>query len=286
VTPLLRDRPGIVCFAIGATLLPPIVLSSVTGLAVSELWSSHAESDRLLLVSGGAGLLETARLTLPFWRAAGVALVPSLALLTFGSLFVWSAALDAFRHDEPLRPRDVAASSVVHVGRLAALYGVFLVARAGVVGVTVLLVQGIAPALARDGSERTQSLVAYGAAAVGLCLLELVRIAHDLSTAATVRHDAPVITSIITALGAFRDRFARLLARRLPYVVAAALLIVLATLGAAPFWESGAALVLRAGLHQTALAGLVVLRLAWLRGLLDEVGERSLTTQVDEPSDL
>ena len=61
---------------------------------------------------------------------------------------------------------------------------------------------------------------------------------------------------------------------------------VLATLGAAPFWESGAALVLRAGLHQTALAGLVMLRLAWLRGLLDEVGERSLTTQVDEPSDL
>lgn len=284
--PSLFDRRGVLGFALAASLLPPIALAALSGIAVSEIWSQHPESDRLLFANGGGGILETVRLSVSFWRGAGIALVPTAGLLAFGSLFVWSAVLDAFCHDDRLRPRDVAASSVVHVGRLAALYGVFLLLRAGAIGVTVFLVQGIAPAITRDGSERSQTLGAIGAGVVGLALLELLRVLHDLASVAAVRHEASLLTTLISALGAFREGFFQLCARRLPYALGALSLLVGATLAASTLWESGTAIVGRALLHGAALAGVLVLRAAWLHGLFAHVERPPLTTQIDEPSDL
>lgn len=284
--PALFERRGVLGFAVAATLFPPILLATFAGIAVSEIWAQHPESDRLLFADGGGGILETVRLSLSFWRGAGTALVPTAGLLAFGSLFVWSAVLDAFRHDEPLRPRDVAAASVVHVGRLAAVYGIFLVLRAALVGITVYLIQAVAPAIARDGSERAQTLTAIGAGLVGLGLLELVRIVHDLASVVVVRHEAGLWTTLLTALGAFREGFFRLCARRLPYLVAALGLLASTSLAASAMWESKPALLGRAVLHAAALGGVVLLRAAWLHGLFAHVDRPPLTTQVDEPSDL
>lgn len=284
--PSLFERRGVLGFALAATLLPPIVLAAVSGIAVSEIWSQHPESDRFLFVAGGGGILETARLSLPFWRGAGIALVPTAGLLAFGSLFVWSAVLDAFRDSDRRRPRDVAASAVVHVGPLAALYGIFLLLRGATLGIAVFLVQGIAPAVARDGTERAQTFAALGAALVGLGLLELVRVLHDLASVAAVRHGAPLLTTLITALGAFREGFFGLCARRLAFATGALLLLLGASLAASTLWEGQAAIVGRALLHGGALAGVLLLRAAWLHGLFAHVDRPPLTTQIDEPSDL
>jgi len=276
----------VLAFAVGATLLPPVALSAIAGVAVSEIWSQHADSDRFLFSSGGAGLLETARLSVAFWRGAGLVAVPTAGLMAFASLFVWSAVLDAFCHDERLRPRDVASSSVVHVGRLAAVYGVFLLLRAATIWITIVLVQGVAPAVARDATERSQTLVAVAAGLAGLMLLELVRVLQDLTSVAAVRHEQSLVTTLITALGAFRDGFFALCARRAPFALASAALLVGATLGASAMWESAPAVLGRALCHGAALTGLLVLRAAWLRGLFAHLVRPPLTTQVDEAIDL
>jgi hypothetical protein len=272
----LSARSGSLAFAVFATLLPTWLLSSVFGVAVSEVWAQHLDSDRLLFRDGSALLLETVRSSMPFLRGVGTLTAPTLAALTFVSLFVWSALLDVLARpaSDRLRPADFAAASTRHVGVFAVLFAVFLILRGLLLGVTVFLVQGIAPAIARDATERGQTIAALVAALVGWTLLEGLRLLQDLITVACVRHETSLAAAALSALGVFRDRFGALVLRKALYLFGVALVVGVAVLAPSSLWEQRGAIFLRALVHQGALALLVVGRAAWLTFLLEEIGPK------------
>jgi hypothetical protein len=272
----LFGRSGALSFTVFATLVPTWLLGSIFGVAVSEIWSQHRESDRLLFRDGGALLLESVRSSMPFLRGVGTLTGPTLAALTFVSLFVWSGLLDALARPvgTRLRPSEFAAATTRYVGNFAAIFAVTLLLRAALIGVTIFLVQGIAPAIARDASERGRTFAAVGAALVGWGLLEGLRLLQDLTTVVCVRHDASLASAGLSALGVFRDRFARLVLRKGVYFLASSLVVAVAVLAPTSFWEQRFALFARVGIHQLALAALVVLRAAWLTFLLEEIGPK------------
>ena len=282
--PTLWQRRGVLAGAVVATVAPAAGLAVVFGVSVSEVWAHHLLSDRLLFAGGGGRLVETVRLSLPFWRGVGTLALPTLAGLVFLSLFVWSAVLDSLCHGDRLRPRDVATSATLHVGNFAALYGIFLLARGAVALFTATLMTAVAPAVARDASERSKSFAVLAAALVGVVLLELLRLLHDLSTAAVVRHQDTLGASLLTALDVFRERLPALVLRRLGYTAGFLGLLVGTLWLGTTLWESTSALLARTCLHLAAIAAAIVLRAGWLRGMLCEVASHELPPRaLDEP---
>jgi hypothetical protein len=276
------DRPWAMLLPWAWIALPSLAVGLVAGELVGAIWGHRFEGDWLLWRPGAFELLETARLL----RREGEVLLSlgPWAVLAYSLLGLapWAAAVVAFARPEVTGPAARLARAVERVPALTFVYGLGLVGR--VLGLLVGLAIGglLAPAISGP-SLQLEAAIKVVAALVAALLVAVVRVWHDLATAAAVRHQSGGREASITALSVLRSRFPRAMIGWGARLAAGAALVALAALATGSLsLASSRSVALVLLIHQLVIGALVALRCAWLADAVELVGRPLFADFFDE----
>ncbi|MFO0659328.1 MAG: hypothetical protein U0165_05790 [Polyangiaceae bacterium] len=263
----LDSRRRTVIAAALLTALPGWLTGFVTKSVASVTLAGAARGDAVLGDPGAVWLIELLRLNARNIQAA-LSITPWAAIaFAYVALVTWTMVLASFVSER--EDTSVVAFGASRVSSMSVVLAIWLLIRAAIVWLLAVFVGWLAPLIASSPNEKALTLTQAGFGLPFVVLFLLVRVPHDLSYAACVRHQEKGPSAIITGLSACRYEWRAALGAWVLRFGASALVLAVSTVFTVVLdIRSPWSMPLSMLAHHASLFALVWFRAAWLRDAL------------------